>query len=195
MIYVVIGTSGSGKSTIARRILERFNKVEPLMVEGRLRPLAMRCHRPPGRATLSILGHYESPCGGSDTIHEMDTLFDLIKSEADSGSDVFLEGVLLYSVPKRFMELRQQGYPLQVVAMTEVPLDVCEESIRGRRAEKAEKAGAEPKAFGPNLRKNLTSKWKGTNTAAAKLQMADIQVFRGDRETALNFLLNQLGLK
>ncbi len=194
MIYAILGTSGSGKSTIAREVMKRYARHEPYITVGRHQPLYTSCMKT-DRHNLRVLGHYNTPCGGSDTIHDMDTIFQLCRDlGGEGGTDVLLEGVLLYSVPQRFIELKQQGYPVTVIALTKVPLEECARGVEARRAAKAAEAGTEPKANGPNFEKNLAAKHRGTVSAAWKLRDSKVNVFEADRESALTFLLDALGL-
>lgn len=191
MIYVIMGTSGSGKSTIVRKIMEEATYKNACFAQGRKQPISYDLGVT-GSWALSILGHYESDCGGVDTLHNMDEIFDLAKKEHNIGKDVLMEGVLLYSVPKRLVEL-SQAHSLSVVALTKVSLDECEESIRTRRVNKAGRSGSEPRPFGPNLRKNLAAKHRGTITAVHKLRQAGIFVLETNREEALEYLKRKIG--
>lgn len=202
MIYAIIGTSGSGKSTIVRNIMARYPRKIEIRAEGRRQPLYyLLGDNDPALhfdgttydgARLAVLGHYETACGGADTIHGMDAIFNLAK--ALSNPAVLFEGVLLYSAPARFIALAQEGYAVKVLGLSEVPLDVCEEAIRGRRATKEAATGRAAKPFGPNLRKNLEAKHRGTKSCLDRLEKAGVPVVRGDRASVEAALVLGLGL-
>lgn len=70
MIIQVRGTSGSGKTTVVRKVKEELGKWKPFFREGRKKPLGYR------RGGIVILGHYEIDCGGCDTIGSAPKVFE-----------------------------------------------------------------------------------------------------------------------
>jgi len=95
------GTSGSGKTELVRRLLADYGwnsagSPEPLRRPGRDRPIGYRLQHPLGRAPLMVLGHYDRPTGGCDTIGAMDggldEIYRLANRWASAGHDVLLEG-------------------------------------------------------------------------------------------------------
>ena len=83
MIVNIRGTSGSGKSTIVVRVCGLYDKKTPHFLEGRKNPYYYVFEKE-GHKPLAILGHYESPCGGCDTIYTGYTdIFNLIKNWLD----------------------------------------------------------------------------------------------------------------
>lgn len=78
MIIQIRGTSGSGKTyvmNLIRKQLEPF-LVEEIKTEGRKRPL-LYCYNVNDRNIL-IFGHYETPCGGCDSIGSAPKIYDLM---------------------------------------------------------------------------------------------------------------------
>lgn len=73
VIIQVRGTSGSGKTTAVRKVMAELGEWEPGFVEGRKRPLFYK------RERVAVLGHYEVPCGGGDTIGSVPEIFAAIK--------------------------------------------------------------------------------------------------------------------
>lgn len=191
MIVNIRGTSGSGKSTVARNVMKRYDSVSPHHIEGRKQPLYYICDTQGGFQQLAVIGHYETACGGTDTITKMDEIFEIIRDLATRGYNVLFEGLLLSAEFNRMAALAKD-FDCVVLGLTEVPLDVCFDSIMARRKEKADKAGREPKPPGPNMRKNLESKWKGTVQTCARLEAAGCRVYKCTRERALKLCLAEL---
>jgi hypothetical protein len=90
---------------------------------------------------LAVLGHYESPCGGCDTIKTFEEVYKTIRDCHAAGYDVLFEGLLLTTETQRLIQLHEDGLPLLVIAL-DVPVDVCIDSINARR--RAKKPDAAP---------------------------------------------------
>lgn len=126
MIIQVRGTSGSGKSTVMRRVMELLGDCEAQYVSGRKRP---QCYRFNG--LIYVLGHYESPCGGCDTIGSARAVFELVQrlvNGPDNARHVLCEGLLLSEDVKWSSRMDD----LRIVYLT-TPLEHCLERIRYRR--------------------------------------------------------------
>jgi predicted kinase len=131
MIINVRGTSGSGKSTLVRRVLAHYPHSEKHFREGRKQPFAYTYHRPDG-PSIYVIGHYETACGGGDTIPSIDEVYELIRAGLADGKDVIYEGLVIQSDTRRCIELHQAGHPLCVISLN-TSLDECEASITARR--------------------------------------------------------------
>lgn len=133
MIIQIRGTSGSGKSTIVRNILELFpkEKVKPVMRVGRKRPIAYRCKSDPD---LAIIGHYETKCGGCDTIsipgQSYPMIFELIQRNAQMGRNVLFEGLLISGDVKWSSQLSKMDFRIIELSTS---LEECLDSINTRR--------------------------------------------------------------
>src|SRR5678815_803 len=88
MIVNIRGTSGSGKSHIVHGILKQGHPI-PQFKDGRKRPMGYVLE--PER--LFVVGSYETPCGGCDTIMSQDEIYDLIRDWARQGYNVLYEGL------------------------------------------------------------------------------------------------------
>jgi len=95
------GTSGSGKTELARHILAEYGwnstgHAEPLRRRGRDRPIGYRLQHPFGGAPVVVLGDYKRTSGGCDTIRAidggLDEIYRLADDWASAGHDVVLEG-------------------------------------------------------------------------------------------------------
>lgn len=134
MIINIRGTSGSGKSTAVRKVMEFAPIIEPEYIEGRKTPYFYRL-RWPG-CVISVPGSYISQCGGSDTIKTYDQLFEIVRSEHEQGHHVLFEGLLVAHDKKRCTELwdwlgRKPG-SFAIIEIAE-PLEVCLSSVEERR--------------------------------------------------------------
>jgi len=124
-VIQIRGTSGSGKSTVMREVLKRLNRtLYPVYRPRRRNPLYYKSEG------IIVLGHYESPSGGGDTIGNARAIYQLIQqviTEHDPAV-VLAEGLLLSEDVKWSSQLNR----LKVVFLT-TPIDTCLERIRKRR--------------------------------------------------------------
>ena len=170
MIVSIRGTSGSGKSTLARAIMALYNTKEPLFEKGRKQPMCYRLwNTKKPSEVLHVLGHYETACGGCDTIQAMDTVFGLADELASEGHVLF-EGLLLAADVKRTLELNNK-HPGQLrVYMLDTPLETCLKQVNARR-----------RARNPDLPPvnpvNTTSKYNGVLKSYARLKEHGVDAF------------------
>lgn len=133
MIINLRGTSGSGKSTVVRRLFDLYNPRQPYFIDGRKRPLGYVCTRKDSDGpSLVALGHYETPCGGCDTIPTIDMVYEQIRAQVALGHDVIYEGLLIQSDVKRCAQLHKDGLPLLVIGL-DTPLADCLAGVQARR--------------------------------------------------------------
>ena len=187
MIISIRGTSGSGKSTIVRRVMDLYQFKVAKFIEGRKQPISYELFNEGDSDSLplAVIGHYESPCGGCDTIHEFDDVFKYVRQAQEDGFHVLFEGVLLYCEIPRTIALAQE-FPTTIIAMT-TSIDVCIESINLRRAAKNPlKDDVDPK--------NTITKFNGTITSMRRLEEAGVAVRWCDREQAFALILKQFNL-
>lgn len=140
MIINIRGTHGSGKSTIVKELLNRYD-AEPLMGQGK-RPEGYRMLTPFG--VLLVVGHYETQCGGCDAIQPYALIWPRVVEYASRGHVVF-EGALVsssYGNIGRDSEVYGDQF---VFAFLDTPLDVCLKRIRARRAAKGNEKPLDPK--------------------------------------------------
>ncbi len=187
MIITIKGTSGSGKSTLVRRIIDLYDGQKLVYrQEGRKQPIGYAYYRPEGESgkPLAIIGHYETPCGGTDTIPKMDRIFELVREAHVNDMDVLFEGLLLSADFNRTYALHTDGLPLLVIGM-DVDIDTCVDSVNIRRQAKcAGKPLVNPK--------NTISKHKGTKNTIKKLQDHDVDARWATRETAFQIIRGAL---
>ena len=185
MILNIRGTSGSGKSTLVRNIMALYGPPMKVRVPDRKQPLMYICPRlehqceacqddPEGTCerarSLAVIGHYETPCGGCDTIPSLDRVYEVVREAHRGGYDVLYEGLLVSAEVNRCVALaREVGLDnLQVIAL-DVPLELCLESVNARRhARDPDKPPVNPK--------NTISKHKGTQSSSRRLIESGVTV-------------------
>lgn len=123
MIIQIRGTSGSGKSTVMRKVMEHFT-LQPVHRPPRKKPLYYK----DDNHHLVVVGHYESPCGGGDTIGSARQVAELIQ-ELVLWKHVLAEGLLLSEDVKWTEKMRDVR-----VVFLHVGVEQCLANIRKRRA-------------------------------------------------------------
>lgn len=142
MIINIRGTSGSGKSTLVRAVMGLYDSRVAVKEAGRRRPAGYLCSRVQGNR-LAVPGHYETPCGGCDTIKKQPQIQAQVRQAHLCGCDVLYEGLLSSEESGRTIEMIRDGLPLTVFLLN-TPVDVCIERINARR--RAKKPDAPPVA-------------------------------------------------
>lgn len=162
MIIQIRGTSGSGKTTVMRRVMAA-TAWEPIVVEGRKQPLYY--YAKGERTALSgvvVLGHYNSACGGCDTIGSARKVFELTSLVLDSGPvQVLQEGLLLSEDVKWTLQM-----PHPLVLFLNTPLETCLAQIGKRRAAAGNDEPVDPA--------NTTNRVKTIERAKTKLEAAGV---------------------
>jgi hypothetical protein len=167
--------------------------------EGRKQPLGYRYAHQDRTLfrDLAVVGHYETDCGGADTIPDYAKLVHLVEQGAIAGMDVLFEGLLFSGDVKHTIALnkwcKDQDCELHVIAM-QMDLDVCVQSINQRRQAKAARLGRAPK---PDVNpKNTIAKHRGLTLACSRLEAEGVTVHRPvGREATLGLCKQLLGFK
>lgn len=209
MILNVRGTSGSGKSTAVRAVMNlaieeaaktgRLGVVREMAQAGfdpkrlnkkRKNPLLYRCNFDPH--VVSVLGSYEADCGGCDSLPSYEVTFGLVRAEHDAGNHVLLEGLLLSHDKKQFTALWEhlraqgKGEQLVILELTET-LGTCLNSVRERRARK----GADPEFNTANTER----RYKEVVSSCKQLEERGISVVRVTRAAAVPTIIALMGLQ
>lgn len=185
MIINIRGTSGSGKSTIVRKIIKNYKTKTTYRKKGRKQPLGYVYHRPGGKS-LAVVGHYETPCGGCDTINDTFEIFTLVRESHKAGFDVLFEGLLIAADVNRVGALHTDGLPLLVIEI-DLPIEDCLQSVNERRKER------KPDATEVNP-KNTTAKHKGVKLSIERLKSLGVNCESLSREDAYNRVKKELNL-
>jgi hypothetical protein len=209
MIINIRGGSGAGKSTVIRKIRDQFDIITPHFVEGRKQPLWYDLRTKDADCQVRLLGHYETECGGCDTISKnptdesetaMDFIHRLVREAHAEHLHVLYEGVILSTVNGHLLKMVEEGLPIHVVNLTS-DLETCLMGISARRAVKkfgalAKMCEAEIKderaALEPTTIKNNVGKLKSAFKTAHQLKVKGAKVYDCDRESAVTTIRNLL---
>lgn len=172
MIIQICGTSGSGKSHLMRSFLKLAKKVELEHIKGRAAPISYYLPK----QDLVILGAYDAPTGGCDTIHDIAQVFGLVRRHHEAGVHVLFEGLFCMN-QTRAPQLAQEVGKNYVVLQLTTPLATCLASINARRAERGEEA--------LETKKNTIDNYKRAENFCYRMRDAGARVIKVDREEAL----------
>lgn len=129
-ILKIHGTSGAGKTTIVRNIMEHATQILPI---GKVkRPEAYKLTIPNQEVPLFVLGPYENTCGGMDGVAEVGDQIDLIHRYASQGH-VLYEGLLMSTYYGKIGQAMEQYGQDHIWAFLDTPEDLCIERIKARR--------------------------------------------------------------
>lgn len=145
MIINIRGTSGSGKSTTVRKLMEMFPTL-PVMSKGVI--IGYRIDTDWG--PLFAVGKYETPCGGCDGIKTQDEVCARIRKFAKKGHVIF-EGLIVTDCPARYKKLLPTlGQPYNFCFLI-APLKTCIRRVEKRRRDRGNTKPLDPT--------NTTQKW------------------------------------
>ncbi len=169
-------------------IKRKPTKKEPnpeIRIYSRKKPLFYRLKFP--GCTVSVPGHYESACGGCDTLPNYEMLFNIVRSEHSVGHHVLFEGVLVAHDVKRCTALwdwlKREPETFKIIELTET-LETCLASVEQRRLGRK----TPPKmAFDPG---NTIRRYSEVTRSCEQLAELDIPIIRCGREEALDVLKN-----
>ncbi len=202
-IINIRGTSGSGKSTLVRAVVKMYDRRLPVKIEGRKQPIGYIhqviehvgsghdvSEKIVGRP-LAVIGHYETDCGGCDTITSMDDIYNRVRASHALGMDVLYEGLLISADANRVIALHTEGFPVRVVALS-TPLEECLASVNHRRRNSAMLKGREYK--GDVNPKNTASKFAGVKSSMRRIEAAGIPCSWESRSSSLELIRKEFKL-
>lgn len=143
MIINVRGTHGSGKSTIAKKFLQRYSWVQ-LPLSTTRRPEAYRVKVRNLEIPLYLIGSYENACGGADAIQPYSDIMPRVLWYAKRGHVLF-EGALVSSCHGSLIDSLDRVKAQVVIPFLDTPMEVCLERIAKRRAAKGNLTPLNPK--------------------------------------------------
>jgi hypothetical protein len=179
------GTNGSGKSHIVREVMRRYQHRVPTWRQERRQPTGYRLWNDGADKFLSIVGHYETACGGCDTYKTLDDVFEYVRRMHDEGNDVLFEGIMVSGEWRKTAALHTAGLPLRVIIL-HTPIDDCLAGIAARRAVAGKAGTLDPKR---TIRRS-----REVESMAEYLRKAGVDVVGASRHTALEYILEVLGL-
>jgi predicted kinase len=196
VIITLRGTSGTGKTTLVRKIKEQYHRKEAHYVDGRKQPIRYTLRHENGRS-LSVLGSYETTCGGCDTIKTLDQMFELARESHYLGHDVLMEGLLLSPEKWRTVALHTNGLPVLALAL-DIPLEVCLDRVNARRKERVEAHNAKnphkPKEATPVKVENTEFMIRRVNDALAHFHEQGVPYLKTCNDNALRRMMQEFGL-
>lgn len=193
-IVTIRGTSGSGKTYVAQRVMEELGshgETIPIGPKDRLGGYVWP------NLDFAIVGRYETACGGCDGLSWKGAADDIEAAAAEQlrlGRRVLLEGLMVSTWgADRLLRLDEAARALGgllVVHLT-TPLDVCLSSVRERRQRRARAAGKEAPPLNVT---NTTSKHAGLITHTRNQRRRGVRIEELDRDAALARVLGALAL-
>jgi hypothetical protein len=183
MIISIRGTSGSGKTHLAREVMAQYDIQTPDYISGRKRPIFYALRRKGSRKTLYALGSYETACGGCDTIKTADEVYGLIHRLSQHGHVLF-EGLLLSTEVNRALALPKGG---ALHVFIDLPVEKCLEQVNSRRRQKNPEAE-------DVAEDNTRSKHRGVQLTYQRLMAGGSRVFKGDYNACRDRIFQELGL-
>jgi hypothetical protein len=140
MILNIRGTSGQGKTTIARAVMAKYPERIPIKAAGLFGNIAPDkligyvCQGTNDHNRLGVIGKYETACGGCDTLPSIQTVYDIIYKFLEKlgpNSDILYEGLVVQSDTRRAIELAKK-HPMVILTLNE-SLEICQKAIQARR--------------------------------------------------------------
>lgn len=192
MIVNIKGTSGAGKSYVARAVIDRVGASEVwerqeatlFGAQGAGRVLRYEAETASGR--LVVLGDYRTTCGGVDSMmpegRSRDQVKATIAEHASAGASVIYEGLIASDVT-RVVEL-SQVFPVAVVYL-DVTLDECLDTVRARRAARGDER--------PFSTVKTVAKFKEIQSQIKRLREAGVAVHSVRRDEAVACVLGLVG--
>lgn len=135
MIVKLHGTSGSGKTSVARGLMDLAGPTAVLEIRNSNGswPEMYQFSLPGVTAPIFVLGPYVSTCGGLDCMPDVLDHMRLINMAAPLGN-VFYESLLGSEYYGRIGRFTEQFGDNHVFAFLDTPIEVCIERIKTRRA-------------------------------------------------------------
>lgn len=178
------GTSGSGKSTLVRRVMDLYPKTEKTYQEKRRQPICVKLTRWGEQTGLYVPGHYETACGGCDTVKTVDQVYEMVRGALDHGWHVLYEGIMVMDDVNRAVTLARD-HELVVIGLT-TPVEECLAAVRQRRLDRGDDR--------PLSEKNTRDRAVRCERGLVRLRSAGVQVEMHDRQGAFERVRELLGV-
>lgn len=184
LIINLRGTSGSGKTTVVRKLMETAPS-QPVVRSGKVIGMTTAPSRH-WRQPLFFIGRYNNVCGGMDTVPTQADCATEVHRLYDHGH-VVCEGLLASGVgPKATLPAAciAAAGPNAWFLCLDTPLEVCLERVQRRRDERGD-----DRPFNPA---NTQAKWEQTRRAYELLEEGGANVRWLPYETAYEKVLKML---
>lgn len=183
------GTSGSGKSTIIRHIIDW---IDPSNLKPHYRDRSIPYYYSWGK--IRIVGPYVRPSGGLDVLgkeeRRLANLFELYKQFHDEGCIVLSEGIMQAEDVKWTTQLLDYGVPLRIIYM-DTDLDICIERIIQRRLE-----AGNTKDFSEDNTRNRHEVIRRSRSRLLQYRReneCDLKMFLLDGQSSVEWIKSQIG--
>lgn len=207
-IINIRGTNGSGKSYLVHQLIKEY-RARPLKIDGKIWAYSLDSN-----PEIYVIGKYETPTGGCDTINDINDVNTLIKILSEYGHVVF-EGLVATGLAGRWIDLSKSLPQHKWIFLTlDTPLKKCVERVAERRKARgqlkpmnpshahvmerakkgsllyaARKAGIDPRNY------NIIAKARAVQTSHLLLAKAGLDVRRINHKRAYEYVCNLLELK
>lgn len=139
MIVSIRGTNGAGKSTLVRKVMDDCVRDGGIVAtirypakENKRKPMGYVCFNPERKAIpFFIIGHYEIPNGGIDTMPSLKYAYELALGHHELGMHILMEGKNFTEPLTWFLEQHQRKMDIRVV-LIDIPLSECVAAVRER---------------------------------------------------------------
>jgi len=179
IILCLRGTSGSGKTTIARTFIEKYPH-NPIVSAGKkIWGYEINLSSEKISSPLYVIGSYETTCGGCDGINTQKEIADRALEARGYGGHVLIEGLLLaHAGPKAITTTMLKETNSYVLGYVDTPLDVCLDRVQKRRI-----ARGDLRPFNPD---NTISKHTGAHRTCINMHNIGVPVRTIDHTDAFN---------
>jgi thymidylate kinase len=137
------GTSGAGKTTVARDLMALDPAPRTLLNKANRKPEAYEVHLPGCSNLLYVLGPYTATCGGLDGLSDVLDHIRLLDHYGKVGH-VFYEGLLGSEYYGRIGKVSEQFKDSHIFAFLDTPLQVCLQRVQARRLAKGNTKPLDP---------------------------------------------------
>ncbi len=188
MILHIRGAHGAGKSTIVKQVMANARHCRPVMIDGRKQPIGYVCfaRNKKIKQRLFVVGHYNTACGGGDTIPSVIDVFDLVRKYEKQGMHVIFEGTLAqHGIPHLFALKKSVGRANITVIHLKTSVKKCIRSVIKRRL-----ARGNTKPFNPD---HVIKDARSMDLSIPRMKAGGLRVKRLTRYDALTECLTQLG--
>jgi hypothetical protein len=152
--YNLRGTNGSGKTRVARYLLE-VSGAKPILFKGnKVRVYKGELYGTP----IFVLGSYTAACGGCDTINNVSEVAELLHLMMTNNNDqldfhistepgiVFFEGLMISHMLGTVGKMQANlGVSKNILAFLDTPLNKCIEHVVARRLARGDQRPFEPR--------------------------------------------------
>jgi hypothetical protein len=111
--------------------MAEYQESQPLRISDRRQPIGYHLWNFQPPINLHVVGHYETACGGCDTISSIDQVYQEVQAAAKH-VPVLYEGIMVSGESRRCIELHRAGFPVTVIAL-DTDINTCLDAILERR--------------------------------------------------------------